>query len=84
MYERDLVEGVEILNDGEQQNRRLAQQQYPRGLDLKAVLKEMPTDISIKLKDLKTYGCLDHQVQVDVLTAWSAPKQIDLSASTNT
>jgi len=84
MYERDLVEGVEILNDGEQQNRRLAQQQYPRGLDLKAVLKEMPTNISIKLKDLKTYGCLDHQVQVDVLTAWSAPKQIDLSASTNT
>lgn len=83
LSDQDLLEEIEIINDGEQQNRKLAKRQYPHSFDLKAALKEMPTNIRLKLKNLKTYGCLDHHVPVTVLTRWSAPKQIDLSAETN-
>jgi hypothetical protein len=83
LTERELVQHMEILNDGDKQNRKLIKQQYPKTMDMKGVLKLIPTDIRIKLKDLKTYGCLDHTVHIDVLTAWSAPQHINLSAETN-
>ncbi len=83
LSEQELVQHIEILNDADQQNRKLAQRQYPHTSDIKGELKAMPTDVRIKLKDLKTYGCLDHQVHVDVLTTWSAPQQINLAAGRN-
>jgi hypothetical protein len=83
LSERELIQDVEVLHEGDKQNRRLAKRQYPHNRDMKAVLKEMPTDVRIKLKDLTTHGCLDHTVQVDVLTTWSAPQHINLSAATN-
>jgi hypothetical protein len=83
LSDRNLVQHIEILNDADKQNRKLARRQYPHTTDLKGVLRDMPTDLRIRLKDLKTYNCLDRTLEVDVLTAWSAPQQIDLAAPSN-
>lgn len=83
LTDRDMLQEVKIIFDADTQDSELLKEQYPNSMDMRQVLRAMPTDIQVKLRDLKTYDCLEHQVNINVLTTWSAPKQINLSASSN-
>lgn len=83
LSEYDLIQQIEIMDDAVFQEHVLEQQQFPHSDDLKKVLRQRPTNVRIKLKDLRTHGCLDRTVHVETLTVWSAPKHIDLAAPCN-
>lgn len=80
LNEENIIEELEILNDAQFQERHLSQKQYPHNMNIKRVLKNIPTNIRLKLKDLKTQGCLERTIPIKILTKWSAPQHIDLSA----
>lgn len=79
LNEQDIVRDIKILHTAEQQEKELLARQYPQNMDMQQLLAEMPTDIHIKLLDLNTRECVPHEIGVDVLSTWSAPRQIDLS-----
>ena len=83
LSEYDIIREIKVFNPADEQERRLIHQQPPYSLDTQKVLQDHPTDIQIKLLDLKTSECLLNDLAINVLTTWSAPQQIDLAAPTN-
>jgi hypothetical protein len=78
---KDLVQELKITNTATQQNLHLLQDQYPKTHNIEAILKEIPTTIHIKLLDLKPLENFKKYIEVDILSAWTPPSQIDLKTS---
>lgn len=76
----DLVEEIRIQGLPRAQNDHLLENQYPQRHHIMAALKEVRTNIFIKLKDLRSRANLKHVLYVNVLRPWQGPCQIDLSA----
>lgn len=76
----DLVEDVRILNGPEEQNDYLQENQYPYRHNINGALKEVPTDLQLRLRDLRSYPLACHHIHVTIPDGWSAPCQINLSA----
>lgn len=74
----DFVEGIFLKNDASSQIKNLIQKQYPTCANLRSVLKEIPTELSIRLLDLTTTDVEEHVIQVDIKTLWVAPIQVHL------
>jgi len=74
----DLVEGLEVLNNANEQEEHLQQNQYPASHDLIGVLNHKKTDIRLVLRDLRSIHCKSQQYNVDVLTTITPPSQIKL------
>jgi hypothetical protein len=76
----DLVEEVRVQGLPDTQNAHLLANQYPQRHHILGALKEVKTNIFMRLKDLRSRANLKHTLYVNVLTPWQAPCQIDLSA----
>jgi len=74
----DLVQNVFVSYDAERQIKALQSQQYPVRQNIKAVLEEIPTVISLDLLDLKTQDVASHVIHLETIGAWTAPCQVRL------
>ncbi|MCE3230908.1 MAG: hypothetical protein K0R52_836 [Alphaproteobacteria bacterium] len=75
----DLVKDVFVSHDAERQIQALQSQQYPVRQNIKSVLEEVPTVISLDLADLRTQGVVEHVIQLQTIGLWTAPCQVDVS-----
>jgi len=75
----DLVQNVFVCYDAERQIQALQSQQYPVRQNIKAVLEEIPTVISLDLLDLRTQAVANHVIHLETIGAWAAPCQVRLS-----
>jgi hypothetical protein len=75
-----IIREFEIRYGPEEQQQYLKDNQFPSRHNLKQVLKEMKTEINLKLLSLKTYPKHKHVINAKLLSAWSAPCHIDLRA----
>ena len=75
---RDLVQSIAVKNPPDRQNKHLMDHQYPVSHHIEVALKEVPTQIEIRLFDLKKLGEPTRDIFVDTPQAWSAPQQIHL------
>jgi hypothetical protein len=71
----DLIQEVMVSCDAQRQIHTLQNQQYPFRLDVKNVLEEVPTVISLNLLSLKTTAVAEHTINLSILNAWTAPIQ---------
>ena len=76
----DLVEEVRVQGLPDTQNTHLLENQYPQRHHITAALKEVKTNIFMRLKDLRSRANLKHTLYINVLTPWQGPCQIDLGA----
>jgi len=76
----NLVHHVDIQNGPLEQEAELAKHQNQGAKALTTALKSMMTRLRVKFVDLRSQEKLSHSIQATVLSNWSAPKQIDLSA----
>lgn len=74
----DMVRDVLVSYDAEKQIRALQRQQYPVRQNLKHVLEEIPTVVSLDLLSLKTGNVAEHTIHLTPLRPWTAPKQLNL------
>lgn len=63
---QDFVRNVWVVNQAESQVRHLVKNQYPIRQDLPEVLKEVPTQVSLDLLDLKTTDVAEHRIVMEV------------------
>lgn len=75
----DLLKGVFISHDAENQIRLLQKQQYPVRDNMKSVLEEIPTVISLDLLNLTTQAVAEHIIHLKTIGFWTAPCQVRLS-----
>jgi hypothetical protein len=75
----DLVKDVFVSYDAERQIQVLQGQQYPLRQNMKGVLEDIPTVISLDLLDLRTQGVAEHVIQLQTIGFWTAPCQVDVS-----
>lgn len=75
---RDILKDVLVSQDAEQQVRTLQSQQYPVRQDMKKVLEDAPTQVSLDLLDLKTHAVAEHVIHLHIMGAWVAPQQVNL------
>ncbi len=75
----DILKDVLVSYDAEKQIHALQCQQYPVRQNMKSVLEEVPTIISLDLLNLKTQAVADHLIQLKTIGFWTAPCQVDLS-----
>jgi len=74
----DMVRDVLVSYDAEKQIRALQRQQYPVRQNLKHVLEDIPTVVSLDLLSLKTGNVAEHTIHLTPLRPWAAPKQLNL------
>lgn len=74
----DILPEVLISNDGMRQTQILFRQQYPLRHNLKHLLEEIPTVISLNLLNLKTTAVAKHTIELTILNSWTAPAQVNL------
>jgi hypothetical protein len=74
----DILREVFVSHDATKQIQALQRQQYPVRQNLKHVLEEMPTVVSLDLLSLKTRSVAEHTIHLAMLRPWTAPKQVNL------
>jgi hypothetical protein len=74
----NMVREVLVSHDAEKQIRELQRQQYPVRQNLKHILEEIPTVVSLDLLSLKTGNVAEHIIHLTTLHPWTAPKQLNL------
>lgn len=74
----DMVREVLVSHDAEKQIQALQHQQYPVRHNLKHILEEIPTVVSLDLLSLKTRNVAEHTIHLTILHPWTAPKQLNL------
>jgi hypothetical protein len=75
---RHLVRQVFVSHDAAKQIQVLYRQQYPVSHNLKSILQDIPTTISLDLLSLKTSAVAEHYIHLTGVSAWVAPKQLNL------
>lgn len=75
----DLLKGVWVSHGADQQIYALRNQQYPVRHNLKSVLEEKPTVVSLDLLDLTTQDVVEHTIFLETVGAWTPPCQVQLS-----
>ncbi len=75
----DILREVLVSQDAEKQIQVLQSQQYPVRQNLKGVLEEVPTFVSLDLLSLKTQAIAEHTIHLDHVRPWTAPKQLNLT-----
>jgi hypothetical protein len=75
---RDILRGVTLVNNAEEQETHLKQHQHPHGQNLQQALRQVKTGVKLWFEDLQSVGSLEHHIQVQIPHPWSAPKQITL------
>lgn len=75
---RHMVRQILVSHDASSQIQALHRQQYPVSHNLKAVLQDIPTTISLDLISLKTTAVAEHHIHLTGVSAWVAPKQLNL------
>jgi hypothetical protein len=75
---RHLVRQVFVAHDASSQIQALYRQQYPVSHNLKSVLQDIPTTISLDLLSLKTNAVAEHHIHLNGVGVWVAPKQLNL------
>ncbi len=75
---QDILREVLVSHDAEKQIRALQRQQYPVRQNLKHVLEDIPTVVSLDLLSLKTGNVAEHTIHLKPLRPWTAPKQLNL------
>jgi len=73
----DIVREVSISYDAEKQIHVLQRQQYPVRQNVKHVLEEIPTVVSLDLLSLKTQAVAEHTIYLNP-HPWTAPKHLNL------
>ena len=74
----DILREVVVSHDATKQIQALQRQQYPVRQNLKHVLEEIPTVVSLDLLSLKTTSVAEHTIHLTTLRPWTAPKQVNL------
>lgn len=74
----DILKEVLVSHDAEKQIQVLQSQQYPIRHNLKGVLEEVPTSISLNLLNMKTEAVAEHLIQLKTIGFWTAPCQVNL------
>lgn len=74
----EIVEKVMIQNHAAEQHAALLQEPASTRRRATDVLKECPTMMKVFLKDIRSQGLLDHNLKVDVLTAYASPASMSL------
>lgn len=74
----DFIEDIGVHNQATDQERYLEENQYPVREDIKAVLRDVPTDLHIRLKDIRTSDVLTRKIPLKLLSDWVAPQQIKI------
>jgi hypothetical protein len=74
----DILREVLVSHDATKQIQALQRQQYPVRQNLKHVLEEIPTVVSLDLLSLKTRSVAEHTIYLTILRPWTAPKQVNL------
>jgi hypothetical protein len=75
----DILKEVVVSNDAHRQVQILQSQQYPLRLNLKTVLEDIPTSISLNLLSMKTQKVVEHLIHLETIGHWIAPRQVNLS-----
>lgn len=75
----DILLEVLVSHDAEKQIQVLQSQQYPVRQNLKGVLEEVPTFVSLDLLSLKTQAVAEHAIYLRNIKPWMAPKQLNLT-----
>ena len=75
----DILREVLVSHDTEKQIQELQRQQYPVRQNLKHILEEIPTVVSLDLLSLKTRNVAEHTIHLITLRPWTAPKQLNLT-----
>lgn len=74
----DILREVLVSYDAAKQIQALQRHQYPVRHNLKHVLEEMPTVVSLDLLSLKTRNVAEHTIHLKTLRPWTGPKQVNL------
>lgn len=74
----DMLTEVTLSCDAQRQIQALQSQQYPIRQDVKQILEEVPTTVSLNLLSLKTTAVAEHTIHLKILNAWTAPSQVTL------
>ena len=77
---QDIVEEVAVTNTAAQQNEHLLRNQHPFSQSIEETLKQVPTNLYLRLRDLKPRPTVTEYIQVQTPVPWSAPQQINLNA----
>jgi hypothetical protein len=75
----ELLGEVFVDYDASRQIQELQRQQYPIRGNIKSVLEEIPTVVSLNLKNLKTSAIAEHTFTINLMNNWVAPRQINLN-----
>lgn len=75
----DILREVLVSHDAEKQIQILQNQQYPVRQNVKDVLEEAPTFVSLDLLSLKTQAVAEHTIHLRNVWPWMAPKQLNLT-----
>ena len=78
-YIGDVLKEVLVTNDSERQIHILQSKQYPVRHNLRGVLEDISTTISLNLINLKTHKEIEHVIHLQTIGAWAAPIQVNLS-----
>ena len=78
----DILPEVIVSNGAQRQIQVLVKQQYPVHGNIKRILEDIPTVISLNLLSLKTIPIAEHKIHVRILNSWSAPCQVDIMGET--
>jgi hypothetical protein len=74
----DILKNIYVSHDALRQIQILQNQQYPARFNVRSILEEVPTIISLDLLNLKTTGVAEHIIRLNVLTQWVAPGQVNI------
>jgi hypothetical protein len=75
----DILPEVLVNHDADRQIHILERQQYPVQGDVKGVLENIPTVVSLNLLSLKTTAVAEHLIYLNLLNAWTPPCQVKLT-----
>lgn len=71
-----MIKSLRLKNKAQDQEAYLREQQYPQGNIDHSILKDHVTEIHLSLNPLSSKEAIEHTIEAQVLTTWSAPKQI--------
>ena len=73
---RDLVEEITVLNPPDEQNKALSEVASQGREKALSVLRNCPTRIRIRFKDLRPIGTLEHHIHLPIAEGYAPPHQL--------